>query len=176
VVDNNMRALLAITLIGLLIMLVQFIVQIAAGNWTGAAEADEPAWFGVARFVGYFSIFVAWGFLTWTFLRDFEWFRDHMHYIAAGVMFIAIFIVVCINAVRSDPTYRLIYGGIAVEMVGTAIYFGLHSNFKWRPMHLVSWDQWLLWFEVSQISGFALFWLVQTVHGRKGLVGHPALV
>ena len=172
VVDNNMRALLVIILIGLLFLAWQFFSN--RENWK-LRKGNEPRWFGIARFLGYFSTFVAYAFIAVSFYTQPDWFRDHMHYISAAVMFVAIFIVVCINAARSAGLFTWIYRGIAIGMLGTAILFGLHSNFHVSWL-LSPWKHWLLWLEISQISGFAIFWTMQTIHGRKGLVGHGQLV
>jgi hypothetical protein len=170
VVNNNMRALLLIVSIGLVVLLCQFIYGLVKIRTIRAAP-NENWLIAAARFLGYLMLFVTWTAVTVLFFKQYNWFRDHMHYIAAGTMFGAIFIVVLINAVRSKKAaYRRTYGLIAAAMVGSAGFCFLHSDFDPPWPKLASWDQWLLWLEFSQIGLFSVFWLIQTIHGRQGLV------
>ena len=81
------------------------------------------------------------------------------HGVAAGLMFVCIFIVVCINALdyrdRGPATsVRNRYGAIAVAMGVSFVAFPVAG--------LLGWDYWILGIEFALISLFATFWLIQT--------------
>jgi hypothetical protein len=149
-IDNNITALVITGIAGLLVAAV--IASIATSNIKAVAEVgDIGLRIGLAAALA-FLLVGAGLFVLW------DDFNTRAHGIAAVLMFLFLALAVGGNAWdrRRDPaprTYFWLYASIAAGMViAPAIMFPLGSN--WRHMVLV--------LEATEITLFAIFWLVQT--------------
>jgi hypothetical protein len=93
-----------------------------------------------------------------------HFFVEHAHPVAAGSMFVLIFLVVCINAREYKvngpaPSVRNRYGVIAVAMGTSFVAFPAAGG--------LGWHHWVFGIEVALISLFAAFWLIQTHELRE---------
>ena len=149
-IDNNITALLITGIAGLLVAAV--IASIATSNVKAVAEVgDRSMRLGLLAAMAFLiagaALFVLW-----------DGFETRAHGIAAVLMFLFLALAVGGNAWdrRRDPgrrTYFWWYATIAAAMVIVpAIMFPLGSS--WRHMVLV--------LEATEITLFAIFWLVQT--------------
>ena len=149
-IGNNITALLITGIAGLLVAAV--IASIATSNVKAVAEVgDRSMRLGLLAAMAFLiagaALFVLW-----------DGFETRAHGIAAVLMFLFLALAVGGNAWdrRSDPgqrTYFWWYATIAAAMVIVpAIMFPLGSS--WRHMVLV--------LEATEITLFAIFWLVQT--------------
>ncbi len=149
-IDNNITALLITGIAGLLVAAV--IASIATSNIRAVAEVGDIGMrLGLAAAMAFLlvgtGLFVLW-----------DNFNTRAHGIAAVLMFFFLALAVGGNAWdrRGDPaprTYFCLYAAIAAAMViAPAIMFPLGSS--WRHMVLV--------LEATEITLFAVFWLVQT--------------
>ncbi|HSP27449.1 MAG TPA: hypothetical protein VLN74_02785 [Ilumatobacteraceae bacterium] len=149
-IDNNITALLITGIAGLLVAAV--IASIATSNIKAVAEVGD---IGLRLGLAAAMVFLLVGtglFILW------DDFNTRAHGIAAVLMFFFLALAVGGNAWdrRGDPaprTYVWLYAATAAGMViAPAIMFPLGSN--WRHMVLV--------LEATEITLFAVFWLVQT--------------
>ena len=149
-VDNNIAALLITGIAGLLVAAV--IASIATNNVKAIAEVGEP---GMRLGLLAAMVFLLGGAALFIWWDDFA---IRAHGVAAVLMFLFLALAVGGNAWvrRHDPgarTYFWLYASIAVAMVlAPAIMFPLGSN--WAHMVLI--------LEATEITLFAIFWLVQT--------------
>lgn len=109
--------------------------------------------------LGYAVAFAMWLGGGLVFLVDDDFFEKKAHGTAAVLMFVCIFIVVCINALQyrdkgPATSVRNRYGAIAVAMGTSFVVFPLAG--------CLGWDHWVLGIEVALLSLFAAFWLIQT--------------
>ncbi len=149
-VDNNITALLITGIAGLLVAAVT--ASIATSNVKAVAEVGD-----VGMRLGLLAamVFLLSGAVLFVVWDDFN---TRAHSIAALLMFLFLALAVGGNAWdrRSDPaprTYFWLYASIAAAMViAPAIMFPLES----------SWNHMVLVLEATEISLFAIFWLVQT--------------
>jgi hypothetical protein len=148
--DNNITALLITGITGLVVAAI--IASIATNNVRAIAEVGEP---GMRIGLLAAMVFLLSGgalFLLW------DDFNTRAHGIAAVLMFFFLALAVGGNAWdrRDDEgprTYFWLYASIAAAMlIAPAIMFPLGSN----------WDHMVLILEATEITLFAIFWLVQT--------------
>jgi len=148
--DNNITALLITGIAGLLVAAV--IASIATNNVRAIAEVGEP---GMRLGLLAAMVFLLSGgalFVVW------DDFNTRAHGIAAVLMFLFLALAVGGNAWerRNDAgrrTYFWLYASIAAAMlIAPAIMFPLGS----------SWAHMVLILEATEITLFAIFWLVQT--------------
>jgi hypothetical protein len=111
--------------------------------------------------VGYGVAAAVWlgGLLVFLISGDGDFFVSNVHDVAAGLMFLCIFLVVCINTREYKDkgpatSVRNRYGFIAVAM-GISVGLFLIAT-------AVHWDYRVLGIEVALISLFAAFWVIQT--------------
>ena len=148
--DNNITALLITGIAGLLVAAV--IASIATNNVRAIAEVGEP---GMRLGLLAAMVFLLSGGVLFVVWDDFN---AHAHGIAAVLMFLFLALAVGGNAWerRSDAgrrTYFWLYASIAAAMlIAPAIMFPLGS----------SWAHMVLILEATEITLFAIFWLVQT--------------
>jgi hypothetical protein len=109
--------------------------------------------------LGYAVAAATWlaGGLVFVLADDF--FVDNAHDAAAVLMFVGIFIVVCINAREYKDkgpatSVRNRYGAIAIAMGVSFVVFPVAGA--------LGWDYWILAIEIALISLFATFWVIQT--------------
>lgn len=124
---------------------------------------DLSPWGKRARWAFWVSVAVG----TGTFLLQRPTFDKYAHYVAATILFIAITLVVFINAYLVDKQvtenkrfyyniYRIIGWAMVLTLPAvTALHYLLNR--------LGSWDQTVLVIEVLLIAEFAAFWAFQTV-------------
>jgi len=149
-IDNNITALLITGIVGLLVAAV--IASIATRNLRAVAEVGD-----VGMRIGLLAamVFLVVGGVLFVVWDDFD---TRAHGIAAVLMFLFLALAVGGNAwVRlNDPaprTYFWLYTAIAAAMLlAPALMFPLGSD--WSHMVLV--------LEATEITLFAIFWLVQT--------------
>ncbi len=149
-IDNNITALLITGIAGLVVAAV--IASIATSNVKAVAEVGD-----LGMRVGLLAamVFLLTGAALFVWWDDFD---TRAHGIAAVLMFLFLAFAVGGNAWsrRHDPaprTYFWLYATIAAAMVvAPAIMFPLGS--QWEHMVLV--------LEATEITLFAVFWLVQT--------------
>lgn len=149
-VDNNITALLIAGIAGLLVA--ALIASVVTNNVKAVAEVgDRSTRLGLLAAM----VFLLSGAVLFAVWGDFN---TRAHGIAAVLMFLFLALAVGGNAWerRNDPeprSYFWSYAAIAATMViAPAIMFPLGSS--WRHMVLV--------LEATEISLFAIFWLVQT--------------
>lgn len=149
-VDNNITALLIAGIAGLLVA--ALIASIVTNNVKAVAEVgDRATRLGLLAAM----VFLLSGAVLFVVWDDFN---TRAHGIAAVLMFLFLALAVGSNAWdrRSEPgprTYFWSYASIAGAMVvAPAVMYPLGSS--WRHMVLV--------LEATEISLFAIFWLVQT--------------
>jgi hypothetical protein len=145
-VANNVPALLAVGFLGVGILV-----------YLGLRDRELPPrpaliGFGVAALI--------WIATALVFYLDRGLFKSAAHLTAAGLMFVCIVLVVCLNArgfrEKTDATSpRNRYGVIAGAMIVSAAVIGLAG--------LLGWDYWLLLMEFTLITLFATFWVIQTI-------------
>lgn len=142
-IANNMTALLAVGLFGLLIL-----AFLATRN-----RPTRPELLGFAAAV---LVFAAAAFL---FFVDRDFFVSKAHYTAAVLMFVCILFVVGFNAIgykektdAESPRNR--YAAVGAAMVASALVIGIAGA--------AGWDHWVLAIEAALIGLFAVFWLIQT--------------
>jgi hypothetical protein len=150
-VVNNMLALLVVGVVALGIL----------AALSSKSLPPKPALLGYAVAA---AIWIGAGLV---FLLDDDFFVKNAHATAAGLMFLCIFIVVCINTREYKDkgpatSVRNRYGVIAVAMFVSFVAFPVAG--------CLGWDHWVLGIEVALISLFAAFWLIQTKDlWRQGL-------
>ena len=148
--DNNITALLITGIAGLLVAAV--IASIATNNVRAIAEVGEP---GMRLGLLAAMVFLLSGGVLFVVWDDFN---TRAHAIAAVLMFLLLAFAVGGNAWerRNDAggrTYFWLYASIAAAMlIAPAIMFPLGS----------SWAHMVLILEATEITLFAIFWLVQT--------------
>jgi hypothetical protein len=149
-IDNNITALIVTGIAGLIVAAV--IASIATRNMKAIAEIGPVQMrLGLLGAMA-FLIVGAVTFALW------DGFDTRAHGIAAVTMFLFLAIAVAINAWqhRGDPaprSYFWLYAAIAFMMVAAgAVMFPLGSR----------WDHMVLVLEATEITLFAVFWLVQT--------------
>lgn len=148
--DNNITALLITGIAGLLVAAV--IASIATNNVRAIAEVGEP---GMRLGLLAAMVFLLSGGVLFVVWDDFN---AQAHGIAAVLMFLFLALAVGGNAWerRNDAgrrTYFWLYASIAAAMlIAPAIMFPLGS----------SWAHMVLILEATEITLFAIFWLVQT--------------
>jgi len=148
--DNNITALLITGIAGLLVAAV--IASIATNNVRAIAEVGEP---GMRLGLLASMVFLLSGGVLFVVWDDFN---THAHGIAAVLMFLFLALAVGGNAWerRNDAgrhPYFWLYASIAAAMlIAPAIMFPLGS----------SWAHMVLILEATEITLFAIFWLVQT--------------
>lgn len=148
--DNNITALLITGIAGLLVAAV--IASIATNNVRAIAEVGEP---GMRLGLLAAMVFLLSGGVLFVVWDDFN---IRAHGIAAVLMFLFLALAVGGNAWerRNDAgrrTYFWLYASIAAAMlIAPAIMFPLGS----------SWAHMVLILEATEITLFAIFWLVQT--------------
>jgi hypothetical protein len=149
-IDNNITALLVTGIVGLLVAAV--VASIATRNLRAVAEVGD-----VGMRIGLLAAmaFLVVGGVLFVVWDDFD---TRAHGIAAVLMFLFLALAVGGNAWvrRNDPaprTYFWLYTAIAATMLlAPAVMFPLGSD--WNHMVLV--------LEATEITLFAIFWLVQT--------------
>ena len=141
-IENNVTALIAVGLFGLLVFAL-------------LARRDPPE--GRAR-IGYAAGALLWAAVALIFVIDRGLFAGNAHDIAAYAMFICILGVVAFNALgyrKATPRspknpYTLVFvamlASVAVPLVAG----------------LAGWDHWVIGVETSFIVMFAVFWVIQT--------------
>ncbi len=149
-IDNNITALLVTGIVGLLVAAV--IASMATSNLKAVAEVgDVGTRLGLLAAMA-FLLVSAMLFVVWD---DFD---TRSHGIAAVLMFLFLALAVGGNAWQrrrdlAPRAYFWLYASIAAAMlIAPAIMFPLGSG--WRHMVLV--------LEATEITLFAVFWLVQT--------------
>lgn len=148
--DNNITALLITGIAGLLVAAI--IASIATNNVRAIAEVGEP---GMRLGLLAAMVFLLSGGVLFVVWDDFN---AQAHGIAAVLMFLFLALAVGGNAWerRNDAgrrTYFWLYASIAAAMlIAPAIMFPLGS----------SWAHMVLILEATEITLFAIFWLVQT--------------
>lgn len=142
-IANNVTALLALGLLGLLIL-----AFLATKN---LPTRPELIGYAVAALV-----FIATALIFWV---DRDFFVRYAHYTAAVLMFSCILIVVGLNALgykekteATSPRNR--YAAVAGAMLGSSAVIGFAG--------ILGWDHWVLIIEATLIGLFAVFWLIQT--------------
>jgi len=149
-IDNNITALLITGIAGLIVAAV--IASVATSNVKAVAEVGD---IGMRLALLAAMVFLLTGAALFIWWDDFD---TRAHGIAALMMFLFLALAVGGNAWnrRHDPApraYFWLYATIATVMVlAPAIMFPLGS--QWRHMVLV--------LEATEITLFAVFWLVQT--------------
>jgi hypothetical protein len=149
-IDNNITALLITGIAGLVVAAV--IASIATRNLKAVAEVGDV---GMRIGLSAAMVFLVVGGVLFVAWDDFD---TRAHGIAAVLMFLFLALAVGGNAWvrRDDPaprTYFWLYTAIAVAMlVAPAVMFPLGPG--WSHMVLV--------LEATEITLFAVFWLVQT--------------
>jgi hypothetical protein len=149
-IDNNVTALLITGIVGLLVA--ALIASIVTNNVRAVAEVGDP---GMRLGLLAAMVFLLAGAALFVVWDNFE---TYAHGFAAVLMFAFLALAVGGNAWgrRRDPgrrTYFWWYASIAAAMViAPIIMFPLSS----------SWNHMVLVLEATQISLFAIFWLVQT--------------
>lgn len=150
-IANNLTALLALGAIALIITIALAI----------AGRESKQIWYGIAGAVGLWALTVA------VFVTDRKLFEDKAHYTAAIVMFLAIVVVVSLNALavgqeelvtdeRAGPrAYANRYAVVAVSMVVSVLVV---LTWKWTA----GFEHAVLAIEAALIALFAVFWLLQT--------------
>jgi hypothetical protein len=156
---NNVTALLAVGLLGLLIL-----AYLATRNRPTRPER-----------VGYAVAALVWAAATLVFVVDRDFFTGNAHYTAAILMFACIVAVVCINAREfkdekpHERSLRNRYAAIAGAMVGSSVAIGFAGY--------LGWAHWLIAIETALIVLFAAFWLIQTIdlwdEGLRELPSRP---
>jgi len=149
-IDNNVTALIVTGILGLIVAAV--IASIATRNVRAVAEIGP-----VHMRLGLLGAmaFLVGGAVVFAFWNDFD---TRAHGLAAVTMFLFLALAVGINAWqrRAGPAprvYCLLYASIAILMVLAAVdMFPLGS--RWTHMVLI--------LEATEITLFAVFWLVQT--------------
>jgi hypothetical protein len=142
---NNLTALLAVGLLGLLVL-----AYLATKNRPTPPER-----------VGYAVAALVWIATTAIFVADRGLVVDGGHFTAAILMFLCIVAVVCINAREykdekpDERSLRNRYAAIAGAMVGSSLAIGFAG---W-----LGWSHWLIAIETVLIVLFAVFWLIQTI-------------
>ncbi len=148
---NNVWALIAVGGLALAILI-------------GLAFKNHPTGKGIAGFVVAGLVWLAG---TLVFVLDDSLFVRRAHFIAAGLMFVCIFAVVCLNArdckkKSSAPWAKNLYVAIAVAMLATSALIAVAGCLGWK--------HWILGIEGSLIFLFAIFWLIQTIElWKRGL-------
>jgi hypothetical protein len=142
-IENNVTALLAVGLLGLLIL-----------AYLGARHRPtrpEAIGFAVAAFV--------WLATALAFYVDRDLFVQAGHYTAAVLMFVCILIVVGINALgfkdkteASSPRNR--YAAVGAAMLGSSAVIGVAA--------ILGWEHAVIAIEIALIALFAAFWVIQT--------------
>jgi hypothetical protein len=152
-IDNNVKALLVVGIIGLVVALV---LGIRSGDLPAALR--DGGWGTRVGLIGAVVIIVGGGlaFLYW------DDFYTKAHSVAAIAMFVFLAAVVAIHANEhreERDVYFWLYTAIAVLMVVVAIViFAAKSK----------WDHAVLALEAIEIALFATFWLAQTVEHWDG--------
>ncbi len=142
-VANNVFALLAVGLLGLLIL-----AYLATKN---RPTRPELAGYAIAALV-----FIATALVFW---KDRDFFVRYAHYTAAVLMFSCILAVVVLNALgykektdATSPGNR--YAVVAGAMLGSSAAIGVAGA--------LGWHHWVLAIEAALIALFAVFWVIQT--------------
>ncbi|MDP9094607.1 MAG: hypothetical protein M3N95_17135 [Actinomycetota bacterium] len=148
-IANNVFALLAVGLLGLLItggLLARRLL----------AQVSLPV---RPVMIGYGIAGAVWlaALLAFELTRGF--FVHYAHYAAAILMFIFILVIVAINAIdyqakSGAPSYRNRYAAVAYAMVLALVVIGIAGA--------LGWAYWVLAIETSLIILFAVFWTIQT--------------
>jgi FtsH-binding integral membrane protein len=141
-IENNVTALIAVGLFGLLVFAL-------------LAKRDPPQ--GRAR-IGYAAGALLWAVAALVFAIDRERFAEHAHDIAAYAMFICILGVVAFNALgyrKATPqSPKNPYTVVFVAMLVSAAIPIVAGR--------LGWDHWVIGVETSFIVVFAIFWGIQT--------------
>lgn len=162
-IANNVFALLAVGLLGLLILA----WLMARGRRTRQSPLTA------SHVLGYTASAAVWvaTLLGFTLARG-VFVRD-AHYAAAILMFVCILLVVVINAVSFKEKTGATSAGnrysvIAMTMVLAVVAIGIAGA--------LGWDHWVLAIETALIGLFAVFWATQTKElWHEGLRKPPAL-
>jgi hypothetical protein len=142
-IGNNVFALLAVGLAGLLLV---WVLLRAARQGLGL-NAPAP--------IGWWVAFGVWLVAAVVFVGARGFFVTVAHYTAAILMFVCIFLVVRSNASNTaKPRLRTLYLTVSWAMVGSAVVFG--------ALGLLHWDYWVIGIEAALILLFGVFWLIQT--------------
>lgn len=154
---NNMVALFALGLLGLLVTA----VLLAQESRADGRRSTRASWWGLAGST------VLWLAAVLFFVNQREVFDDNAHYAAAIVMFLCIVAVVVLNAVgfgREMQVRGQAEGGRAYVnrylTVAVAMGVGVVGMLLWA--WLVGWDHLVFGIEALLIGLFAAFWVVQT--------------
>jgi magnesium-transporting ATPase (P-type) len=163
-VANNVFALLAVGLVGLVIL---GWLMFRAARRVGIGSR-RPA------FAGFVLAAVLWVVATVLFTSERHFFLTKAHFTAAISMFVCIFLVALFDGLEYKAKGRARsrwnrYTAIAVAMALASIVTGGTALFGW--------DYWVLAIEISLISLFALFWTLQTIelwnYGVRGTEPQP---
>lgn len=142
-IANNMFALLAVGLLGLLLV------------WVLLRMAQQGIGPNAPAPIGWWVAFGVWLVGAVVFIGARGFFVTVAHYTAAILMFVCIFFVVRSNARNTaKPILRRWYAGVSWAMLASAAFFGL--------LGLLHWDYWVICIEAALILLFAVFWVVQT--------------
>ncbi len=149
-IDNNISALIVTGIVGLIVAAV--IASVATRSMKAIAEVGP-----VRMRLGLLGamVFLIGGAVVFAFWDGFD---IRAHGLAAVTMFLFLAIAVGLNAwqQRNTPTARVyfwLYASIAFSMVAAAVVmFPMGSG----------WDHMVLVLEATEITLFAVFWLVQT--------------
>lgn len=163
-VQNNVWALLAAGLFGLLAAAVSIATSRHRGWWTLAIAT--ALWIAV---------------LLWFVLAR-PSFTDAAHYAASALLFVLVTAVAVINAIRARyqphpplvpaAVYRAVYWSVAAVMAGAMISAGVLWFGRWIPAAAPG--GWMLWIEGILVAAFAAFWLAQTAQFWNTGVPEPA--
>ncbi|SOC53242.1 hypothetical protein SAMN05660748_4354 [Blastococcus aggregatus] len=153
-VGNNITALLVVAWLSL-----AFVALVTVRN----PQRDATTRPSAADLTGYaVAVAVLLG-TTVFFVADRGLFLDVAHYLAATLMFVFVFLNVCLNAVQRYRAERKAgmpagwdnrYARIAVVML---VDVGVHG-----VLLLLDWSHWILTLEASLIALFTWFWVAQT--------------
>ncbi|MEV6816444.1 hypothetical protein [Micromonospora sp. NPDC051296] len=162
-VENNMIALLAVGVLGLLATLL-FALRDRSRHRVDTSDARKVWWgFGAASIV-----LAGGGVAFWAYA---EWFIDHAHYFAAVGLLACIVIVAMANALRRQRKQR---GDASAErtlrdaLVGSPEYY---AKIAWAMVGVATVGAALMFADVISLfvleivvaALFAVFWMVQTV-------------
>jgi hypothetical protein len=124
------------------------------------------SWDGIVAAVFFWTVVVA-GAIAFTWQPI--WFEHNAHLAAAGILFLALVIVIGINAgmalIENDKhvnRYSAAYIVIAAVMAG-ALLWGFVLFLLDRDNGANGWPYWMLLAEAALIGSFAAFWITQTI-------------
>jgi len=179
-IDNNVFAYFAI----ILVALIGLVILAAIPGLSTLIRDGDGVWLTDRSFFIPFGLAVAlWVFGVLMFDKHRETFYTHAHAFSATTLFLFIVVVVFANAwskrddarVQTGPgrtasrRWMWLYGGVGVVMAVVAVLIWVLGRAN-RGNSFG--DHWVLIIEISLITLFALFWILQTVD-RRG-EGAPA--